>query len=72
MLIDSHLMRRVLANLVINAIQAMPKGGKLAIRASKKGETTIVSVKDTGTGIPEEDMHKLLIHSSPPKPKDKD
>ena len=60
MLIDSHLMRRVLTNLVINAIQAMPKGGKLAIRASKKGETATVSVQDTGTGISEEDMHKLF------------
>jgi PAS domain S-box-containing protein len=59
-LIDSYLMRRVLTNLVINAMQAMPKGGKLAIRASKKGETATVSVQDTGTGIPEEHMHKLF------------
>ncbi len=59
-LIDSYLMRRVLTNLVINAIQAMPKGGRLVIRTSKKEETATVSVQDTGTGIPEEDMHKLF------------
>ena len=38
----------------------MPKGGKLTIRASKKAGNVFISVKDTGTGIREEDLPKLF------------
>jgi two-component system NtrC family sensor kinase len=57
---DPALMRRVLTNLATNALQAMPQGGKLTIRASKKRETITITVQDTGEGIPRESMEKIF------------
>ena len=59
-MVDPTLMKRVLVNLVKNAIQAMPDGGKLTIRASKKDKATFISVEDTGTGIPKKDIDRLF------------
>jgi signal transduction histidine kinase len=53
-------MRRVLTNLATNALQAMPQGGKLTIRASKKRETMTITVQDTGEGIPRESMERIF------------
>ncbi len=52
--LDATFLKRILVNLVTNAIQAMPNGGKLTIRAFEKGNIVFVSVEDTGVGIPEE------------------
>ena len=51
---DEFALRRVLANLVSNALKATPKGGKVSLSWSRteKGEDRI-SVQDTGPGIPE-------------------
>jgi PAS domain S-box-containing protein len=57
---DPDMLKRILANLVNNAVQAMPNGGKLFIRAFKKASNIIVSVEDTGAGIPEEVKDKLF------------
>jgi len=46
--------RRALVNLIINAIQAMPKGGKLMLGTSVKDHGAMISVEDSGPGIPEE------------------
>jgi PAS domain S-box-containing protein len=58
--VDADLMKRVLANLVINAIQAMPDGGELTVDLRTQGRDALISVKDTGVGIPEENMGKLF------------
>ena len=50
---DFTYMRRALTNLIMNAIQAMPNGGKLTINATIKDERIHISVEDTGVGIPE-------------------
>jgi PAS domain S-box-containing protein len=60
LLIDPTLMRRVLTNLVINAVQAMPNGGELEIEAYEAKEGAIINVHDTGVGIPEANMPKLF------------
>ncbi len=52
--LDAGLMRRVLDNLVSNAVEAMPDGGKLTLRASSEDGTVRVDVEDTGVGIPDE------------------
>jgi len=57
---DSALFTRIITNLVINAIQAMPKGGKLVIQALKNDGKIVLSVEDTGVGIPEEIKPKLF------------
>ena len=57
---DSDILKRILGNLVINAVQAMPKGGKLSIHAYKEAEDSIITVEDTGVGIPKEVKDKLF------------
>jgi two-component system sensor kinase FixL len=51
---DANLLKRVLTNLVTNAVQAMPNGGKLSLTALANSQSHVsVTVKDTGVGIPE-------------------
>jgi signal transduction histidine kinase len=57
---DSAYLKRIIANLVTNAVQAMPNGGKLKIHAYKEGEDAVITVEDTGAGIPEEARSKLF------------
>jgi signal transduction histidine kinase len=59
-MIDPTLMRRTLTNLTINAIQAMPKRGKLTIRVRSKRDSTVMTVEDTGAGIPRKNLAKLF------------
>ncbi len=51
---DQGLLKRILCNLVNNAVQAMPHGGKLAIHAYQERGKTVIDIEDTGVGIPEE------------------
>ena len=51
---DYVLLKRILTNLIINAIQAMPEGGNLSINAHKELKNILIIVQDTGVGIPEE------------------
>jgi PAS domain S-box-containing protein len=60
LMLDSLMMRRVFTNLVSNAVQAMPEGGKLTIKASKTEEDVLISFEDTGVGIPQENLSKLF------------
>lgn len=52
--IDPEQIQQVLINIITNAVQAMPDGGKLAIGAGEKGKFLEVEIADTGAGIPEE------------------
>ena len=57
---DSTFINRIMYNLVTNAVQAMPKGGKLTIHAFKEANDVLIAVKDTGVGIPEAVKGKLF------------
>jgi two-component system, chemotaxis family, CheB/CheR fusion protein len=58
--VDSTFINRIMYNLVNNAVQAMPNGGKLTIHSFKEANDVIISVKDTGVGIPEAVKGKLF------------
>ncbi|MCL5774390.1 MAG: ATP-binding protein [Firmicutes bacterium] len=54
-------LQQVFINLIINAIQAMPAGGKIRIITSAKGERGVeVTVKDAGHGIPEDLIDRIF------------
>jgi signal transduction histidine kinase len=57
---DPHQMEQVLGNLIVNACQAMSNGGNLTISAAAQDDFIAISVKDTGVGIPPENMKKLF------------
>jgi two-component system CheB/CheR fusion protein len=52
--VDPAYLRRILTNLLINAEQAMPNGGKITITAHKQSGKYLITVEDTGEGIPED------------------
>jgi PAS domain S-box-containing protein len=60
MIVDLTMMKRILTNLITNALQAMPNGGKLTITASKKQDEVHISVQDTGQGIPDENKARIF------------
>jgi PAS domain S-box-containing protein len=57
---DPYYINRIMYNLIMNSVQAMPQGGELSIQAYKEGSDTIISVKDTGVGIPKEVQGKMF------------
>jgi signal transduction histidine kinase len=59
---DPDYLKRIVGNLTLNAVQAMPDGGKLIIRAylDKRSNDTLITVRDTGVGIPEDVKPKLF------------
>jgi PAS domain S-box-containing protein len=66
---DAAYLKRILSNLVNNAVQAMPNGGKLDIQAAQKENTLLISIKDTGVGIPDEVRDKIFTPLFTTKPK---
>jgi PAS domain S-box-containing protein len=57
---DSEILKRILSNLVNNAFQAMPNGGKIVVHAYPESGTAVITVQDTGGGIPE-DVKPMLF-----------
>jgi len=58
--VDSRQIGQVLVNLVINAYQAMPEGGRLTIKARAEKGQVYLSITDTGCGISQENMERLF------------
>ncbi len=57
---DPFMLKRILNNLITNAVQAMPKGGELTVRVQKESNDIVVAIQDTGEGIPEDVKPKLF------------
>ncbi|WP_330566242.1 HAMP domain-containing sensor histidine kinase [Romboutsia sp. Marseille-P6047] len=57
---DKNRLRQVLINLVQNAIKFTPPDGYIEIIVSQNEEFTTIKVKDTGSGIKEENLEKVL------------
>jgi PAS domain S-box-containing protein len=58
--VDADYLNRILYNLVTNAVQAMPKGGKLTVTAHKESNDMVIAVTDTGVGIPQDIQSKIF------------
>jgi signal transduction histidine kinase/DNA-binding response OmpR family regulator len=65
-LADPDQLVQVFGNIILNAVQAMPEGGRLVVKTSEvseklpKSEWVAISFTDTGVGIPEENLDKLF------------
>lgn len=59
-LIDRDLLRQAVLNLLTNAVQAMPDGGDLMVRAWSTGDRVRIEVIDTGVGIPPENLPRIF------------
>ncbi len=59
-LADPQRLQQVIINLVTNAIQATPPGGKVSIDGFLCGEELALEIKDTGCGIPEENLRDIF------------
>ncbi len=58
--IDNAHLRQILLNLTLNAVEALPNGGHVTLRAHRDGELAEISVSDDGIGLSEEDLEKVL------------
>lgn len=59
LLLDENEIRQLILNLCKNALEAMPKGGKLTLQTTMEDNQVILCVQDTGKGIPAEFLSKI-------------
>jgi two-component system NtrC family sensor kinase len=59
-MLDSEQMMQVITNLIKNADDAMPQGGTIDIKLEDTMGDVIIIIRDTGTGIKEEDRAKIF------------
>jgi len=57
---DPELLHRALSNLVLNAMDAMPGGGKLTLRTRREDGKVILEVRDTGSGLTREECERIF------------
>lgn len=58
--LDRSLLRRVIVNLVSNAFEAMPDGGRFEIRLDRVGDRVRLEMRDTGVGLSDEIREHLF------------
>ncbi len=57
---DTEQIRQVFVNIITNAVQAMPEGGKLSVEAGQGNGFLEINIGDTGVGIPKEALSKIF------------
>jgi signal transduction histidine kinase len=58
---DPNALRRAIANLISNAVKYSEPGGNIDISIKSENGKLIWSIKDTGIGIPKDDLPKVLM-----------
>ncbi|HWA93213.1 MAG TPA: ATP-binding protein [Terracidiphilus sp.] len=58
--IDADLIKQAVINVVENAAQAMPEGGKLRIQLEEDRKSAVLRIRDEGQGIPAEILEKIF------------
>ena len=61
-IVNPSAIERVVENLIINAIEAMPGGGNLQLTTHSTAEQSVISVADTGKGMPPDFIRDKLFH----------
>ena len=57
---DELRFKQVLLNLLSNAVKFTPDGGTVKVRAARTGDELVVTVSDTGIGVPPEDRERIF------------
>ena len=58
---DEQMLRRAFMNLIVNACQAMPRGGPVTVTSEAETEALLkVTIEDAGVGIPSEDVERIF------------
>lgn len=58
--LDSNIIKQALLNVILNAQQAMPKGGELIVRTYGNDENIFIDITDTGIGIERDKIDKIF------------
>ncbi len=56
---DKRAVKQILLNLLSNAIKFTPRGGRITVATARQGDKVLLSVADTGIGIPAADLPRL-------------
>jgi signal transduction histidine kinase len=57
---DARLVRQAIVNVAVNAVQAMPRGGRLTVRTRREIDAAVLEIEDTGAGIPDEVRNRMF------------
>ncbi len=57
---DRHQFQQVILNLVVNAVQAIKETGKVTVSLQRQGSNVLITVEDTGMGIPASQMTRIF------------
>jgi two-component system CheB/CheR fusion protein len=60
LILDESYLKRIITNLISNAVQAMPTDGKLMIAVFRQNNRAVINVEDNGVGVPEELKSKMF------------
>ncbi len=56
---DRRSIRQMVTNLLTNAVKFTPSGGRISLATAHDPDSVLLTVRDTGVGIPQEDLHRI-------------